>query len=262
MPRKLPPDRELLALVATCPRREIAKRYGVKLCTVHSTIHAARRRQEHPETINRKLPHDEELIELSKTMTYAEIAERYGARSDYTSRAVRNACIDAGIELPEPNRKLPKSSKLLELSTTHTNSEIAVMYGVKSKSVSAAISRARRASGLAPRRRRTDHTRRLPPDGELLKMSQTMTHREIASQLNASISYVSRHIAAARSQRGLAAARPGRPTRSPDDPRASYDGPPREELDDALTRWGIDGVAEEYDVSTEHVCAWMRALEI
>lgn len=35
--------------------------------------------------------------------------------------------------------------------------------------------------------------------------------------------------------------------------------PPLDELKDACVRWGIDGAAEEYEVSEEQICTWLRA---
>ena len=35
--------------------------------------------------------------------------------------------------------------------------------------------------------------------------------------------------------------------------------PPLDELEDACARWGLDGAAEEYEVSEVRICAWLRA---
>lgn len=35
--------------------------------------------------------------------------------------------------------------------------------------------------------------------------------------------------------------------------------PPLNELEDACARWGLDGAAEEYDVTEAQICAWLRA---
>jgi transposase len=37
--------------------------------------------------------------------------------------------------------------------------------------------------------------------------------------------------------------------------------PDKEELNDAVTRWGFEGAAEEYEVSQQTICAWMRSYE-
>lgn len=37
------------------------------------------------------------------------------------------------------------------------------------------------------------------------------------------------------------------------------EAPPHDELQDACARWGIDGAAEEYEVSVTQICAWLRA---
>jgi len=261
MPRKLPPDAELLQLTETMNCREIAEHYGVHYTTAHETIRRARRRVAHPETIKRKLPEAVELHALAQEIDASAIAERYGTSLGHTQRMIRLSYIELGLEPPALPRKLPEAAELVEMSKTMTNREIAEHYGSTPGSVAAWLAKARQTTGCRPRRTRRKGPRVLPPRAELVEMSKTMTQRKIAERYGVSPSYVSTEIRALRRAQGLPPMRRGRPPGESMTP-LDYDGPPRDELSDALTRWGIDGAAEEYDVSTERVCAWMRTLEI
>ena len=137
-------------------------------------------------------------------------------------------------------RKLPPDRELLELIKSHSYQQVADLYGVSYSGVAQALSKARKNLGLA--------RKRLPQGAALLALLESESMSQVALRYGVQVSAVSE--ARRRAVRDL------EPVANPDDT------PPRKELDDALRRWGIDGVAEEYDVSTERVCAWMRALEI
>ena len=211
--------------------------------------------------MQRKLPPDEQLLELSETMTCKQLAERYGVRPGTAYKVIRAA--RRRRDTPKTGPQLPRGKELLDLSMTLTNRELGERFDMTPSSVSMAISTARRELGVWTKRARNDRAYSLPPDDELVEMSLSMTQREIADQLGLSASYVGQKLKPLRQERGLPPM--GRARRKPA-PKTTlppaYEGPPLDELNDALTRWGIDGVAEEYDVSTERVCAWMRALGI
>jgi transposase len=80
--------------------------------------------------------------------------------------------------------------------------------------------------------------RKLPRDPELLELSKTLTCREIAQRYDVNLHYAYQML------------------------RRLCQRPPREELADALERWGMDGCAEEYEVDTAQIAAWMRELDL
>jgi transposase-like protein len=260
MPRKPPPDVELIRLAETMSYQEIARAYGVHPSTAHETIRRARRRIAHPETIRGRLPEAAELNALAQELDAKAIAARYKTSLGHTQHMIRRSYIALGMKPPALTRKLPEAAELLELSKTLTNRELAERYGSTMGSVAAALAHARQVIGRNPRRTRRRSPRVLPPPAELLELSKTSTQSEIAERYGVSPSYVSAEIRALRRAAGLPPMRRGRPPGAQTQP--SYDGPPRDELDDALTRWGLDGVAEEYDVTPAQIAAWMRELDL
>jgi len=131
-------------------------------------------------------------------------------------------------------RKLPRDPELLELSKVLTCREIAQRYDVN----------LHYAYGVLRRlwAEQTDEKpmgkRKVPPDSRLLELRKTMTCREIAQRYGVHITAIHAHL---------------RRLRQP---------PDAEELADAIQRWGIDGAAEEYDVTPAQVATWMRELDL
>jgi len=147
------------------------------------------------------------------------------------------------------DRRLPPHDELLELSKTMTNIELSRKYGVRSDYISALLIRLWREAGCG----RPNLKRKLPPDRELIDLSREMSNPEIARHCNVSVSAVTQGLRKARERTGLYFVRATDP---------SQYIPARGELDDALTRWGVEGCAEEYEVTIGRVKAWMRALNI
>lgn len=54
----------------------------------------------------------------------------------------------------------------------------------------------------------------------------------------------------------------GRPRKIPSDSTREDGCPPRAELEDALSRWNMAEVAQEYDVDLADVSRWMRYFEL
>ena len=131
-------------------------------------------------------------------------------------------------------RKLPRDPELLELSKTLTCREIAQRYDVN---LHYAYEMLRRLWADQPTERPLGK-RKVPSDGKLLELRKTMTARQIASRSGVHITAIHAHL---------------RRLRQP---------PDAEELADALERWGMDGCAEEYEVDTAQIAAWMRELDL
>ena len=131
-------------------------------------------------------------------------------------------------------RKLPRDPELLELSKTLTCREIAQRYDVN---LHYAYQMLRRLWADQPTERPLGK-RKVPSDGKLLELRKTMTARQIASRYGVHITAIHAHLRRLRQR------------------------PPREELADAIQRWGLDGAAEEYDVDVAQIAAWMRELDL
>lgn len=209
-----------------------------------------------------------ELLKLAETMTTSQLAARYGVSTAIIRRRLDQIHED-GPQRTRKKSKLPHDRELLHLATTLTNAEIAQRYGTQTGTVARAIARACRTTGQEVKRQggAPVSKSKLPPDRELVKLYETMTQAEIGARYGVVASTVHKALQRARENLGVKALRKskggaGRPPGSRDSPSASYDGPPYDELDDALRRWGMDGAAEEYDVDTAQVAAWMRALDI
>jgi hypothetical protein len=152
-------------------------------------------------------------------------------------------------------------AELLKLSETMTPSQLAARYGVSTAIIRRHLDQLHE-DGLPCARKS-----KLPPDRELVQLYETMTQAEIGARYGVTRYAVSKALWRARENLGVKALRrskggAGRPPGSRDSPPKGYDGPPYDELDDALRRWGIDGCAEEYDVTPAQVAEWMKVLDL
>ena len=93
---------------------------------------------------------------------------------------------------------------------------------------------------------------RLPDDEMRALVAQGLTRHEIAARVGVSYSYVCQRA------RALSLDPPRQPWGTAVD---CYEQPPdREELLDAIARWGISGAAEEYEVTEEQIKRWRDGL--
>lgn len=177
-----------------------------------------------------------------------ELAEQWGLTTYAVYKIV-------GQSAPQgPVRARPDAKTLIQLTQHKRTKEIAQMYGVRADTVLKWLRCARVQLGLPPQNNRRNG-RVLPHDAKLLHLFGQHTAQEIAQMFGVHPWTVHRAIKRARQRMEVL-----RPV-IPDEP-CEAGAPTYVELEDALERWGMDGVAEEYDVDYQTVSRWMRAYDL
>jgi transposase-like protein len=159
-----------------------------------------------------------------------------------------------GTSKPAQPKARPDAKALLLMAQHKRVREIADAHGVCRDTVQRWLRWARVELGLpAPPAGRS--TRILPHDAKLLALSSQHTPRQIAQLFGVHPWTVQRALKHARKRMDVL-----RPS-TPDVP-CEEGAPTRVELEDALERWGMDGVIEEYEVDYQTVSRWMRTYDL